>query len=161
MKRIPGTAAMLLLSLMSGCGLLSSAPRGQGGWQRLGAVSIAMPAGDGRMAITDTRATGATLTGAVSAVDLTRRAADAFRYELQRIGVHVVADTSGAATVAEFALGDVRFDSSLGWIASSGIVRIRRVGSTATVSQYSFQARNSSQPVRDIVDGLIRSIDRQ
>ncbi len=124
----------------------------------IGSVALVIPGANGMTTPVGISGTGTSTEQATSAIDLTRRAGDLLRFELQRLGFRLTADTGSAGAIAELTMGRVRFDSQVGWTAQDAILAFRRSNQSLPIAAFQTTARLSMPGADTLVTALARII---
>jgi hypothetical protein len=124
----------------------------------LGSIALVIPGSNGAATLVGVSGAGTSTEQATSAIDLTRRAGDLLRFELQRIGLRFTTDTVTAGAIAELSVGRVRFDSQIGWSAQDAVLVFRRPRQSMPLAAFQTTARLAMPGADTLVTALSRIV---
>jgi hypothetical protein len=128
------------------------------GLRTIGAIALVIPGSNGTSTPVGISGTGIATGQPTSAIDLTRRAGDLLRFELQRVGFRMTADTASADAIAELTMGRVRFDSQIGWTAQDAVLTFRRSNQSLPIAAFQTTARLTMPGADTLVKALRRIV---
>lgn len=124
----------------------------------IGTIALVIPGSSGAHTLVGIGGGGTSTGQPTSAIDLTRRAGDLLRFELQRVGFRMAVDTTNAGAIAELTVGRVRFDSQIGWTAKDAVLSFRRANQSLPIAAFQTTARLTIPSADTLVTALSRIV---